>query len=146
MNPVQMEEFEQFTPLTLAKPVDWSQFISRTQRRGRSVADSVLDYHLTEMKCTNLKVEECGIDSDHKLVTCQVEPSHTQEGLEELNKDVIRKHLGSKGTIKIMMDSRWPIIPFIGIAKRMGLCKVHKICPDEAHTLVADYKKIARNM
>ena len=98
------------------------------------------------MKCSNLMVEECGISSDHKLVTCTVEPPISEGGHQDMDRDVLKTHLGSRGTIRVMMNPRWPMEPFIGIAKRMGLCKVHKICPDQAHTIVADYKLIARNM
>ena len=108
MGPERMMELEKLTPLTLVEPADWGQFVSRTQRRGRSVADSVLDYHLTNMPSTNLEVVECGLDSDHKLVVCTVEPSDSDLSIKDSKASSLKSHLGAKEAVSIMLDPRWP--------------------------------------
>ena len=146
MNPTQMKELELQTPLTLVEPTDWSQFISRTQRRGMSVADSVLDYHMTDMPSSRLEVLDCGLSSDHKLVVCVVEPSDSDLSIKDSKASSLKTHLGAKDAAEIMLNPSWPEEPYLEVAKTMGKCRTHKVFPDEAHTLIADRKKVMRNL
>ena len=107
--------------------------------------ESVLDYHLTDMECSELTVVDTDIPTDHKLVTCIVTPPLSEGGLRDIRADVLKSNLGSRGAVDIMMNSRWPKEPFIRVAKAMNMCRIHKSCPDEAHTLVANYRTLARN-
>jgi hypothetical protein len=109
-----------------------------------ATSSSVLDYHLTDMKHQELQVLTGTTMTDHKLVSIKVFPEKSAGKVEIIDQDRLAKHLGPEAAVEVMLNPNWPELPFIKVAKIMKMCKKQRTHPDQAHTLMQDFKKVKK--
>ena len=90
----------------------------------------MLDYHLTEMPCSRLEVEETTVKTDHKMVSCTVIMANYSVSIKEIMQKRIKAHLGADAAVEIMLNKDWPEKPYIDIASQMDKCRWTKLFPD----------------